>query len=118
MVDTGPALETEYVDVNLVSRSKSRTLVVLDGGGYEKTDFGLRLTLPVEIDGKRKKWRPSRETVENLQSYGADSDDWAGKAVLLQVKKYGQNQGVVGFPVPDSLQPRPVVKATEEGKFR
>ncbi len=87
MTDTKEALESQYVNAELISNSESKKLVVVDEGSYEETQFGKRLTLNVDVDGKRKIWRPNKDSVANLnEGYGGtDTKTWVGKTVNLQI---------------------------------
>lgn len=87
MVDTTEALESAYLTANIVGKSKSKTIVVVDPGNYENTEYGKRLTVKVNIDGKIKQWRPNKEAIREMNKrYGSDTVNWVGKPTILTVK--------------------------------
>jgi len=99
MVDTTQAMESQFVTVQAVKDSQSKRLVVISGGTYEAGQDGTqRLSLMVEMDGKRKTWRPNRNTVKNLQAYGKDSEQWVGKPIRLMVMTINNRELVIGTP--------------------
>ena len=110
MVNTTEAMESSFLTTELVKQSKNKKIVVVDPGSYEKTDFGNRLTLKVNLDGKIKTWRPNRETVQNLQVYGQDSMDWVGKPFYLTVEKRNNKDCIIGHPIKENVLSEEVVK--------
>jgi len=98
MVSTEKALETDFMNADLVKNSPSKKLVILGEGKYEITDFGEKLTLPVEIDSKKKTWRPNRDSIKNMQMLGKDSQAWVGKAIQLQILTIKGKEAIIGFP--------------------
>lgn len=85
MVSAKRAMESEYLTAKNVQDSLTKKLVIIGEGEYENTDYGVRLTLPVEIDGLKKKWRPSKDSCKNLarDCESDDTNDWVGKPVSL-----------------------------------
>ena len=104
MVDTKQALESEFVTVELVRESATKKLVVYDPGSYENTDYGDKLTLGVNIDGKKKKWRPNKDSITALQAYGADTVNWVGKLIALKIEKRNGKDCVIGYPEPGEIK--------------
>ena len=102
MVDSREALESEFVSVDLVKQSMTKKMVITDPGRYEDAEYQgekqKRLTLGVNIDGKLKRWRPNRESVENMQVIGADTMSWIGKLVDLAVEKRAGRETVIARP--------------------
>lgn len=102
MVNTSEAMESKYLTADLVKASPTKKCVVVDGGSYEEVTYDgetqKRLTILVEIDGKKKLWRPNRDTVSNLQVYGQDSDQWKGKAVKLHTMRVQGKDSIIGTP--------------------
>lgn len=98
MVDTTEAMESQFVTPDLVKSSPTKKLVVIDPGSYQKTDYGDRLTLGVNLDGKKKLWRPNQESVLNLQIYGKDSVNWTGKVIDVSVEKRSGKEAVIAKP--------------------
>lgn len=105
MVDSTEAMESQFVTVDLVKSSPTKKLVIIDPGDYEKTDYGNRLTMGVNIDGKRKLWRPNIETVENLQVLGKDTVEWLAKPIVLVVEKRSGKEAVIGKAAGNAVQP-------------
>lgn len=87
MVDTKEATESKYINVDLVKESTSKVLVIVDGGQYEETQYGRRLTLKVNFEGKDKAWSPNKDAVKNMNEFfgSTDSDEWVGKKVALGI---------------------------------
>ena len=105
MVDISEAMESDYVSVDVVKQSKTKTIVVIDPGQYEPDDYGNRkLTMVVNLDGKQKKWRPNKKTMQNLQGLGQDTTEWLGKPIVLSIELYNGKEMVVGMAV-DVAQP-------------
>ncbi len=103
MVSSKQAMESEYITADLVKESKTKVLVVLEGGEYQKVVFdgkeSEKLTLPVEIDGARKTWRPNRDSVKNLnRGFGEPTEDWVGKPVSLDVVSIAGKDSVIATP--------------------
>ena len=87
MVDTEEAMESQFLTADLVAKSPTKKIVVIDPGKYEETNFGKKLSMKVNIDGKIKIWRPNPESVQNLQTLGKDSTDWMSKPIDVKVEK-------------------------------
>ncbi len=90
MVSTDEALESKYVTADLVKNSESKKLVTTDEGKYEDVTYNnetsTRLTIPVEVDGKAKIWRPNRDSVKNMsEAHGKDTKEWVGKPTSLRI---------------------------------
>ena len=78
--------ESDYVTVELVKSSPTKKAVIIGDAKSEETDFGLKLRLPVEIDGKRKTYSPNKDSVKNIiQVLGKETKAWLGKAVTFTV---------------------------------
>jgi hypothetical protein len=87
MVNSKEATEGDYISVALINSAQNKNSVVIDPGDYEKTDFGRRLTIGVNIEGKIKRYRPNKESVLNLQVLGLDTMQWVGKIINFSVEK-------------------------------
>lgn len=110
MVDSTEAMESSFVSVDLVKRSSTKKLVVVDPGVYEVDDFKNRkLTLGVNIDGKVKKYRPNKETVENLQVLGKDTNNWVGKIIQLEIGTRASKEAVIGRPADQVNIPEKII---------
>lgn len=99
MVDATRATESGYMNADLVNNSKTKTLVILEAGKYEDTDYGEKLTIKVEIDGKPKTWRPNKDTCSNIaKKHGMDTITWVGKKITLSVIKMMGKETIAGVP--------------------
>lgn len=100
MVSTDEALESKYLTAETVKASPTKKLVVIGQGGYENQNFdgevSRRLTIPVQIDGKDKFWRPNRDSVTNCKTaWGRDTETWIGKVAKLQVIRIQGKDSIV-----------------------
>lgn len=105
MVDVTKAMESGYITVDLVRESPTKKCVVLDEGEYVQAEYKgekyEKLVLTVEIDMKRKKWSPNKDTLKNIsEEYGTDSIKWIGKLIKLSVGKHLGKDTVNGMPMP------------------
>lgn len=101
MVDVTQAMEGKYVNADMVRNSKTKKLVIIDEGKYEESDYGAKLHLTVEIDGKQKTWSPNKDSVKNIaEEYGTDSRQWIGKIIKLSNGKINGKDTVNGMPIP------------------
>jgi len=98
MVDTTRFAEGQNLTVQLVKDSPSKRCVIIGEAQAEETDFGEKLTVQAEIDGKQKKWRMNRDTVKNLRQLGVDSNTWGGAVVNLRIITVNGKESVVGVP--------------------
>jgi len=86
MVGTNKALESEFLTVKLAEDSPTKKIIVLGEGKYENTDYGEKLRVPVEIDGKQKTWTPNKDSVKNCRRvWGEDTMQWVGRAAKLHI---------------------------------
>ncbi len=99
MVDSTKACESSYMDVDLVQNSKKKQIVIMGAGAYVLGQFGEKLEIPIEIDGKAKTWSPNRDSANNLnRAYGADTQAWIGKVVNMQLITKNGKVTVLGVP--------------------
>lgn len=99
MVDATQATESSYITADLVKNSPTKTLVILGEGEYRKTDYGDKLVLPVEIDGKKKEWSINKDSGMNmLDKFGKDTKAWLGKKIELKIMRVLGKDSVVGTP--------------------
>ena len=88
MVDSTEATQSQFLTAELVKNSPSKLCVVVDPGDYEKSDYGKKLTVGVNIDGLTKKYRPNQESAKALnQAFGIDTKDWVGKKTRVKVEQ-------------------------------
>jgi len=101
MVDISEAMEGEFVGVDMVKASLSKKMIVLDPGSYEEADYGKekvrRLTIGVNLDGKLKRYRPNKESLDNLKQLGKDTISWVGKVIEAKVEKRSGREAVIAF---------------------
>ena len=99
MVDVREAMESDYVTVNLVREAKEKTMIVISGGQYEETDYGRKISIDVQIEGRPKTWRPNKISVENIsKAYGMNSEAWVGKSISLEIMKIQGKECVIARP--------------------
>ena len=111
MVDTTEAMESQYITADLVKASPTKQLVVTGEGEYENATFNnetsKRLTIPVEIDGKAKIWRPNKDSVKNFNAeFGKESKNWVGKVARLQVVTVQGKETALAIPIPVAAAPQ------------
>jgi len=104
MVDSTDAMESRYLTADLVRESPTKIISFLDEGLYEETDYGKKLTLLVEIDGKQKIYRPNRDSVSNFQVFGKDTMGWLGKQAKLQLIKIQGKDSILGLPISPKVE--------------
>jgi hypothetical protein len=105
MVDVSKAMESSYITVDLVRESPTKKCIILNEGEYVEAEYqGKKYTkfeFDVEIDKKRKKWSPNKDTVKNIsEEYGRDSSNWIGKIIKLSIGKIAGKDTVNGMPIP------------------
>ena len=104
MVDVTQAMESEYVNVDLIRESPTKKAVILNEGVYEEAEYQgkkyNKFNLLIEIDHKQKIWSPNKDSVKNIaEVHGRDSKNWVGKLVLLRIIKQNGKDLVIGLPV-------------------
>lgn len=78
--------ESDYVTAELVKASKTKIAIIIGEATEEDTDFGRKLTFPIEIDGKKKTYRPNKDSVKNIiWALGAETKLWLGKSIIFSV---------------------------------
>jgi hypothetical protein len=105
MVDVTQAMESSYLNPDIVRGSDTKKCVILDEGEYISGEYQgkkyVKFELLVEIDGKQKKWSPNKDSVKNIsEELGKDSKNWVGKIIKLQVGKSNGKDTVNGIPMP------------------
>lgn len=105
MVDATKAMESSYVNVDLVRDSPTRKCVILDPGEYVDAEYQgkhyAKLQLNVEIDKKIKIWCPNKDSAKNIaQEYGHDTENWTGRIIKLSIGKVLGKDTVIGIPLP------------------
>jgi hypothetical protein len=104
MVDATQAMESSFVDVDLIRASTTKRLVVVTEGEYTEGEYQGRkyakLELDVEIDGKKKKYAPNRDSVKNIsQAYTPDTKRWVGKVLLMSITKINGKDCLIALPI-------------------
>jgi len=103
MVDSREAMESEYLTADLVKNSPSKMMVIVGEGNYKEMTYDneikRKLTIPVEIDSKRKTWLPNKDSVHNLQTFGPNTADWVNKMVKLEVMRVMGKDSVIARPL-------------------
>lgn len=103
MVNVFEALESKYVTVELVKESQTKQAIILEEGDYEQVEFegelSKRLTIPVRIDGKKKMYRPNRDSISNLRGqWGVDTRQWVGHVIDFQIIKFQGKDSIRALP--------------------
>jgi hypothetical protein len=101
MVDITEATESPFLTTDLIEESQTKTGVIVDGGSYEKGEFGRKLVMKIQFDKKMKTWTPNRESSKNMQSaWGNDTDTYVGKSVLFSVvEAQNKKKSVIATPI-------------------
>lgn len=99
MVDITEALEGQYLGVETVRNSPSKKCVVVSTGEYAETEYGKKISILVEIDGKKKTWRLNRDTLKNMSHLGLDTVAWIGAVVELRIVTMQGKDSIVGLPI-------------------
>jgi hypothetical protein len=100
MVKAIEATEGKFINAEMVEKSIKKSLVITGAGDYEKTDYGMKLSLPVEIDGKQKTWCPNIDSSKNLvAALGEDTINWVGKPIKLAVMNALGKKTVIGTAI-------------------
>jgi len=96
MVDATQYGESDFVTAQLIKDSKTRTAIVIGESNVEETDYGQKLTVPVEIDGKKKKYRPNKDSVKNLiERLGKETKGWLGQTFNFNIVTIMGKESVV-----------------------
>lgn len=99
------ALEGDYINVKMVQESPSKKCVIIGAGKMDENEFGKKLAVPVEIDGKTKTWRMNKMTLQNMSILGMDTIKWLGVSVGLVILNVKGKDCVIGQPVTPVKQP-------------
>jgi len=104
MVDVTCAMESDYVNVDLIKASPTKKCVVINEGVYEDAEYQgkkyNKFNIGIEIDMKQKIWSPNKDSVKNIaEVYGMDSKNWVGKVLLMRVIKQNGKDVVIGLPL-------------------
>lgn len=104
MVDTTKAMESKYVNADLIRNSPTKKCVILNEGEYTQKEYQdkayEKFELLVEIDYKQKMWAPNKDTIKNIaEEFGKDSAEWVGKIIKLSVGKINGKDTVNGMPI-------------------
>ena len=98
-MDTTQFGESQYLNTEIIKASTSKKVVVVGDAEIEDGKFGPKLTLPIEIDGKRKKWGLNKDMVKSMQSaYGKDSRIWINQNVEFKVINVAGKEQIVCLP--------------------
>lgn len=109
MVDVTQAMESSYVNADLVRASTTKKCVILDEGEYIEAEFKgnkyAKFQLTVEIDMKKKIWAPNKDTLKNLsEEWDTNTKTWVGKIVKLSVGKSNGKDTVNGIPFSSAFE--------------
>ncbi len=104
MVDTTKAMESDFLNVDMVRESPSKKCVILSEGEYVPAEYQgkkyEKFNIDIDLDGKHKIWSPTKDAVKNLSAeYGKDSKAWIGKAVALRITKNNGKDTINALPL-------------------
>ena len=85
-MDATQFAESDYITAELVKASKTKLGIITSAPKAEDTDYGMKLTMSVELDGKPKTYRPNKDSVKNIiQELGAETTGWLSKKLKFNV---------------------------------
>ena len=91
--------ESDFITAEIVNASKTKKIVIIGEAKTEQTDWGERLELPVEIEGRKKRYRPNKDTIKNLiRAFGEETKSWLGKTLDLSVMTIAGKDSIIGSP--------------------
>ena len=91
--------ESDYVTAQMVKDAKNKIVQITGDAKIEPTDFGEKLELPIEIDNKKKKYRPNKDTIKNMmQSWSKETKSWIGKNLELHTMSINGKDSIIGVP--------------------
>lgn len=89
-MDTTLYAESDNVTAQVVKDSQTKKATIIADAHVEEVNFSgkleQKLTLLVNIDGRKKKYRPNKASLKNIiGTLGAESTKWIGKTLRLSV---------------------------------
>ncbi len=95
--------ESDYVNAELIKSCKNNKAVIISDAKITKTEYGERMEFDLDIDKKRKTYRPSKDTIRNLIFvFGSETQRWLGKQIELSVYNFKGKECVLGRPLSSS----------------
>lgn len=86
-MDISAYAESDYLTVQNIIDSKSKKLVIISPAIEETLNGKTFIKFRVEIDGKKKLWKPNRTTLQGLiVKFGKDDANFVGKVINLSVQ--------------------------------
>ena len=108
MVNANEFIESEFINVEFVKSAKSKVAIIIGKPEAkefdQKSDDGkstkkVKLVIPVEINGKTKKYVPNKDSIRNMiAEWDDDTDKYVGKALKLKVTSMAGRDSVIGEP--------------------
>lgn len=102
-MDVKNLLESEWLGVQFVKDSPSKTGVIINPGVEVASKDGLYMQAEflVEIDGKRKKWKANKTSMRNLaKKYGTETSGWLGQKIVFMVMPVQSGrEGIIANPL-------------------
>lgn len=90
--------ESDYITAEIVKASPTKKAVITGKPKSEETDWGMKLSIPVDIDKKPKTYRPNKDSVRNIiEVFGKETDNWVGKELHLSVVSVMGKDGVLAL---------------------
>lgn len=97
MTDVTQAMESSYIDVDLVRASPTKKAVIIGEGEYVEKEFQgrkyVKFQIPVEIDKKQKTYAPDKDSLKAIsEEWDVESKRWVGHILKLSIgKKNGKD---------------------------
>lgn len=104
MVDVTEAMESDYLNVDMVRDNNINKCVIIDEGVYEDAEYKgkkyKKFNITVEANRRLKIWSPNKDSVKNIsREYGINSKDWIGRPIALRIMKNNGKDVINGFPI-------------------
>lgn len=93
--------EGEYLSADIVEQSTSKTIVFLNSGEEKShAEYGTRAQFLVELDYKKKLYKPNRKSVGAMNTaWGTDSNLWVGKRAKVHVEVINGKRSIIAEPI-------------------
>jgi len=104
-MDVSKFAEGQYINAEIVKNSPTRKLVIVSEGEVVDTKYGEKLEIEVELDKKKKKWKPNVDSMKNMiTAWGKDNKAWIGNVVKLKVLSIQGKETVIAEPIGELVE--------------
>lgn len=108
--------EGEHLSADMVDKSPSKTLIFLNSGEEKSTEYGNRVQFLIEIDLKKKLYKPNRKSVGALnKAWGTDSNLWVGKRAQVHVEVINNKRSIIATPITPPTSQAPQEESIKQG---